>query len=171
MEFINIICEDNIGLTMDNKQHKITFQILKKNISNFNKIKYLCVNKLNELYNPKYPFFFVNVKNLVNHINFDIEQDANCINVKLHSNNIYKLKFVNMSQFPIFYVCYSDELLATIINIILEKYENCVFGKFMHNDIQLKNSMKINSLNFKNNEINEIKYLLSKESIIDYSST
>lgn len=159
MSFINIICEDKIGLTIDNIFHNITIPIPKKTFYNEDDIKIICINKLNEIYNPKYPYFFSNLKNLLKFIKCKMVTYNNDLQVELYSSkNIYKIKLTNIASKPIYSLLFSDENFRTILKEIMPKYDLSLFGKFEYFDniIQINKPINLYNLNLK--YVNEINY-------------
>lgn len=172
MTIINIFCEDKIGLTIDNQFHKVIIPIVKKKNYNLDNIKLYCINKLNEVYNPNYPYFFVNLNNLIDCIICKIQITNEDIKVELHLNkNIYKLKFINIIEKPIYCICSSNEIMRNIIEQISYKYEYSAFGNFEFNNIEIKMNKQLDFYNFDTFFLNEIKYIHVKQNNIDCSSS
>jgi hypothetical protein len=172
MSFINIICEDKIGLTIDNIFHKIIIPISKKNYYNEDNIKIICINKLNEIYNPKYPYFFSNLKNSLKFIKSKMVVNNDNLQVELYSSkNLYKIKLTSVASKPIYSLLFSDENIRSILEEIMQKYDYILFGKFEYfgNIIQINKPISLYNLDVK--YVNEIKYSNTNKSIFDYSST
>lgn len=164
MNFINIYCYDNIGLTIDNKIHMVSFLLPQSDRYNITKIKILCINKLNEFYNPKYPYFYCNLNNLIGEINCNIKNINDTMIVELYSiQNIYKLKILGIKDIPIYFICKDNDLIRSIIEMIELRHSNCNFGKLyyggieMHIDLFIKNYslslLNTNVLVFKKNKL------------------
>lgn len=155
-----ITCFDSVGLTIDRNFNKVQFEISER-YSN-QKIKQLCVNKLNEIYNPKYPFFFINIADILDNINCIYEsENNNIINLKLIPlNPIYKLKFIGLCNSPVYYITSGLTTFGKIVKTLFFKYVFSGNISFVFNDIQLDKNTFIKDCNFelyKINEINSIK--------------
>lgn len=172
MRFINIFCEDKIGLTMDNIFHKITIPILQIDYNDEENIKIICINKLNEIYNPKYPYFFSNLKNLLKFIKCKIVINNDDLLVELYSpKNIYKIKLTSVITKPIYSLLFSGENMRTILEEIMQKYDYILFGKFEYFGNIIQINRPINLYNLDVNYVNDIKYINTNKSMIDYSFT
>lgn len=172
MRFINIFCEDKIGLTMDNIFHKITIPILQIDYNDEENIKIICINKLNEIYNPKYPYFFSNLKNLLKFIKCKIVINNDDLLVELYSpKNIYKIKLTSVITKPIYSLLFSGEIIRTILEEIMQKYDYILFGKFEYFGNIIQINRPINLYNLDVNYVNDIKYINTNKSMIDYSFT
>ena len=155
MEIYNINCIDKIGLSIDGIFNQVKFKIYDE-YSN-DKIKILCVNKINEIYNPKYPYFFIKINDIIKNIDCNIVRNRDNYNVELVANDsIYKLKFFGLCDNPVYCLCSNTIYFSNIIKMLNIKYPICHSGIFIHSDIQLKSNMKTNHCNFKSDIINEI---------------
>ncbi len=155
MEIYNINCIDKIGLSIDGIFNQIKFKISDKYSKE--KIKILCINKINEIYNPKYPYFFVKINDIIKCIDCNIIIINNNYNIELVNNNsIYKLKFIGLCDNPVYCLCTNTTYFCNIIRMLNVKYPICYSGIFMYNDVQLKSNTKIKDFNFKSEIINEV---------------
>jgi hypothetical protein len=169
MEMLHITCIDNIGLTIDGEFHTINFELLEKNKNNHDKIKISCINKINELYNPKYPYFFMNIDDIINFIKYDIKIDKNNINVKLiNLDAIYKLKFIGLCDNPVYCICSIQNSFRQIINKLYQRYAISYSSIFNYNNIDLNIDMIISNCNFKLTNINEIHCILSNSNKFNF---
>lgn len=173
MEILNILCCDSIGLTIDNEFHDLVISVNKMENFSFDKIKILFINKLNEIYNPKYPYFFVNIKNFINDTGYYVEyfEDNIKMTIFLQNQNVYKLKFTGITKEPIYSICLSKYPIKNVFNSIIEKYHRCYFGFFKYENYILQMDLMFNLFGLKVNDINEITYIETEHYVIDYSST
>ena len=150
-----ITCIDKIGLTFDEKFHQINFEI--PQMYSDEKIKILCVNKYNELYSPKYPYFYVNIKDIIHCIHANITIIKNNITVELVNKDIiFKLKFIGLCKNPVYYFCSGKKTFRQILKKLCIKYPLCHNGLFKYNDYELKIDLYIKDCNYQLDTINEI---------------
>lgn len=155
MEKYFIYCVDKIGLSVDGKFHQVKFEISEQ-ISN-ERIKILCVNKINEIHNPKYPYFFIKINDIIKYIDSNIVRNGNYYNVELVSKElIYKLKFIGLCDKPIYCLSTNKIYFSNIIRILNYKYSMCYLGIFKYNNLHLISNMLIEDCNFKSDTINDI---------------
>lgn len=158
METFYITCIDKIGLTFDDNFHQIKIEI--PYIYSNDKIKILCVNKYNELYNPKYPYFFVNINDIICCIDANITIVKNNIIVELvNKNPIYKIKFINLCNLPVYCFTSGERTFRQIAKDIYHKYFLSHNTMFTYNNLELKFDTYIKDCNFNLNTINEIYHL------------
>jgi hypothetical protein len=170
MNYINIICYDKIGLTIDNQFHEINFFIENKINFNFDKIKKICINKINEIYNPKYPYFFCNTKKLSNIIQCKTKYSQNTLFVELYAlNNIYKLKFLELSDFPIHYICSGKDLSRHILETLTSRYPICNSCILKFNNVKLNINVPIEFYDLHTNKINEL--IIKKSDMVYINSS
>lgn len=170
MNYINVICYDKIGLTIDEQFHEVQFLIPCSFNYDIGKIKMLSINKINEMYNPKYPFFYSNIIKFKNIITCNIEITKNIIYAELRATEyIYKLKILNISNEPIYYCCLGKEYIRNILEILLSKYEICNKGILKYNYRTLQPNDSINLYNLDMCKVNEIFFQQNNKSYIDYS--
>jgi hypothetical protein len=172
MEMLHITCIDNIGLTIDGELHTIKFELLEKYKNNHDKIKISCINKINQLYNPKYPYFFMNIDDIIKFINCDINIDKNNINVKLiNSDAIYKLKFIGLCDNPVYCICSIKNSFRQIIKKLYQRYVICYSSIFKYNDIDLNINMIMSDCDFKLVNLNEIYCILTNSNKFNFFCT
>ncbi len=168
MEIYNINCIDKIGLSVDGILHQVKFKISDE-YSN-EKIKILCVNKINEIYNPKYPYFFVRINDIIKNIDCNIVKNRDDYNVELVNNDsIYKLKFFGLCKSPVYCLCSNTIYFSNIIKMLNVKYPICYSGIFKYNDVQLQSNIEIKHCNFKSEIMNEIYCMSSNHSNYNFT--
>ena len=158
MTTISINCIDKISLSLNEKFYFVSFYILEKYKYNNEKIKEFCINKINEMYNPKYPFYFMKIKDVIQSISCDINIIDGEINVELYPKKhlFYKLKLVGLCINPVYCLCLDTYIFSDIIDMLYLKYPVCCSGVFIYNNLKLQINESIKKCNFKINEINEI---------------
>ena len=157
MDVMSIECIDKIGLSIDEDYHQIKFEMGKKYINDHEKIKGYCLNKYNELYNPKYPYFFVKLNEILPLINCNIVIKNSIASVELDANNqIYKLKFVGLCNNPVYCLCTNLNSFQEIIKMLYQKYSACSYVTFKFNNVELKMNTMIKNCGFNTRTINEI---------------
>jgi hypothetical protein len=160
MTMITITCIEKISLNFHGTNSEITFGILEKYKYNNEKIKEYCINKINELYNPKYPFFFMKIADVVRTIGSNTDIIGDKINVELFTKKrlFYKLKIIGLCETPVYCLCLDTYTFTNIINMLNTKYPVCNSGEFNYNNINLQMNVPISKYELKINEINVIKY-------------
>ena len=169
MEILHVTCIDNIGLTVDGEFHTINLELSEKYKNNYNKIILLSINKLNKIYNLKYPYFFMNINDIINKLNSNITIEKNSINIELvNDDTIYKLKFIGLCDNPVYYICSNKNSFRQIIKILYQRYIMCYSSIYKYNDIEININMIIKDCNFKLNTINEINCILSNSNKFNF---
>jgi hypothetical protein len=158
---IKIICKDNVGLTTDLEFHEIEFEIKGKFRSCADKIKLLSVQKINELFNPKYPYFFSNLKSTIKIIDIQIKydlHDVNILRVNLHSKNnpVYKMCISGLTENPVYILGTKNNTIDSLIKILYSKYDSVYSSVFILENVQLNIKSKLEELNLIPNSINLI---------------
>lgn len=158
-----IICNDNIGLTFNSNGSQYTFYVSATNTKDDTKLLKSCLEKINEMYNPKEPYFF-HSKDIVKSIRLEIQsKQANTIFINLWSSfdyRIYKLKFKGIIDEPICFLCSSSDLVSDVISKIKKKFKIVSTGVFKYNGNILDVNAPLNKYNFSSGSFsyNEIQF-------------
>lgn len=163
---IKVICQDAIGLTIDLQLHSVEFELEAKYKYNDEKIKLFSIQKINDLYNPKYPYFFSNITEISKSIDIEITYSLDNIDVlcaKIYSKYepIYKISIHGLSNEHVYMLGLNNTTIQSIIKKLYPKYSevySCIF-KYLDNNIGIK--LKLFSLGLKTNCVNELKCIKS----------
>lgn len=146
-----IICNDNIGLTFNSNSSQMTFYIPTINTKDDNKFVKACLEKINEMYNPKEPYFFCS-KDIIKNISLQNKTIRdNTIFIDFWANftsRIYKIKIKNIIEEPIYILCSSSDLFNNVVSLIKKKYKNVSNGIFKYNNNILDVNTPLDKCNF-----------------------
>lgn len=172
MTTITINCLDKISLAFDEKNYFVSFTILEKYKYNSEKIKEFCIHKINDSYNPKYPFFFIKINDIIQSIDCSTDILNNTINVELFAKKhlLYKLKIIGLCDNPVYCLCLDTYTFIYIINMLYTKYPICYSGIFFHNNKKIEINVPIKKFNFFIDEINEINCIAGNNNNITFST-
>ena len=160
MTSINIVCNDNVGVSCTHNSSQMSFYIESKNTSDDTKLLKACLDQILNKFNPQEPYFFYS-KDLSKATRINISANReNLIFVELWQTTyrLYKLKFSSITDNPIYFLCVSSDLVSDVIGKLKRKWKNCTNGVFKYNNVILDINTPLDKYNFNsgNYSMNEI---------------
>jgi hypothetical protein len=160
MASINIVCNDNVGVSCTHNSSQMSFYIESKYTSDNTKLLKACLDQILNKFNPQEPYFFYS-KDLSKAIRINISSNReNRMFVELWQTTyrLYKLKFVGITDNPVYFLCASSDFFSDVIGKLKRKWKICANGIFKYNNLILDINIPLEkyNLNFGCYSMNEI---------------